>query len=228
MSSTYLLLIIVTLALGLGTQAYIKGMYSKYSKVEINLRATGADIARKMLNDNGLQDVEVHCVEGTLSDHYDPRTRVINLSRGVYEGNDVSAVAVACHECGHAVQHAQAYVPLRIRTALVPVANFGSNAWIVLLIIGFMLNMIGLVYLALIFFAFAVLFQIVTLPVEFNASKRGLAYIEGGCNCGWHPSEDVVKGSKKVLTAAAMTYVAAALVSVLQLLYYLSLAQGRD
>lgn len=224
MDPLYLILIVVTLALGLGTQGYIKSMYSKYSRVKINLNATGAQIARKMLNDNGLHDVQVNCVDGTLSDHYDPRTRVINLSRDVYMGNDVAALAVACHECGHAVQHAVGYMPLKVRTAIVPVASFGSNVWIILLICGFMFNAIGLVYAALACFAFAVVFQIVTLPVEFDASRRGLAYIESGCNSSWMPSADVLQGSKKVLHAAALTYVAAALISILQLLYYLGMA----
>lgn len=223
----YIILIVVTLALGLGTQGYIKSMYSKYSQVKINLNATGAQIARKMLNDNGLHDVQVRCVEGTLSDHYDPRTRVINLSRGVYTGNDVSALAVACHECGHAIQHAVGYAPLKVRTAIVPVASFSSNVWIILLICGFMFDAIGLVYAAIACFGFAVLFQVVTLPVEFDASKRGLAFIQSGCNSSWIPSADVLQGSKKVLTAAAMTYVAAALISILQLLYYLGMARSR-
>ena len=223
----YIILIVVTLALGLGTQGYIKSMYSKYSRVKINLNATGAQIARKMLNDNGLHDVQVKCVEGTLSDHYDPRTRVINLSRGVYTGNDVSALAVACHECGHAIQHAVGYAPLKVRTAIVPIASFSSNVWIILLICGFMFDAIGLVYAAIACFGFAVLFQIVTLPVEFDASKRGLAFIQSGCNSSWIPSADVLQGSKKVLTAAAMTYVAAALISILQLLYYLGMARSR-
>lgn len=223
----YIILIVVTLALGLGTQGYIKSMYSKYSRVKINLNATGAQIARKMLNDNGLHDVQVKCVEGTLSDHYDPRTRVINLSRGVYTGNDVSALAVACHECGHAIQHAVGYAPLKVRTAIVPIASFSSNVWIILLICGFMFDAIGLVYAAIACFGFAVLFQVVTLPVEFDASKRGLAFIQSGCNSSWIPSADVLQGSKKVLTAAAMTYVAAALISILQLLYYLGMARSR-
>ena len=223
----YIILIVVTLALGLGTQGYIKSMYSKYSRVKINLNATGAQIARKMLNDNGLHDVQVKCVEGALSDHYDPRTRVINLSRGVYTGNDVSALAVACHECGHAIQHAVGYAPLKVRTAIVPVASFSSNVWIILLICGFMFDAIGLVYAAIACFGFAVLFQVVTLPVEFDASKRGLAFIQSGCNSSWIPSADVLQGSKKVLTAAAMTYVAAALISILQLLYYLGMARSR-
>ena len=223
----YIILIVVTLALGLGTQGYIKSMYSKYSRVKINLNATGAQIARKMLNDNGLHDVQVKCVEGTLSDHYDPRTRVINLSRGVYTGNDVSALAVACHECGHAIQHAVGYAPLKVRTAIVPVASFSSNVWIILLICGFMFDAIGLVYAAIACFGFAVLFQVVTLPVEFDASKRGLAFIQSGCNSSWIPSADVLQGSKKVLYAAALTYVAAALISILQLLYYLGMARSR-
>ena len=218
----YIILIVVTLALGLGTQGYIKSMYSKYSRVKINLNATGAQIARKMLNDNGLHDVQVKCVEGTLSDHYDPRTRVINLSRGVYTGNDVSALAVACHECGHAIQHAVGYAPLKVRTAIVPIASFSSNVWIILLICGFMFDAIGLVYAAIACFGFAVLFQVVTLPVEFDASHRALVMLQDYGILG----ETEVKGSKSVLSAAAMTYVASAAASVLQLLRLLMIVNG--
>lgn len=212
----YLALIIVTLILGFGTQAYINSSYKKYSKVDSGTGLTGAQVARKMLDDNGLHHVQIRHVSGTLSDHYDPRSQTVNLSDGIYDSTSVSAAAVACHECGHAVQHAVGYAPMSVRTALVPLANFGSSAWLVLLCIGIFLNMSGLVLLACVVYGFAVLFQVVTLPVEFNASRRGLAYANNTLGVAG-------SGAKTVLTAAALTYVAAALTSIMQLLYYLSM-----
>lgn len=211
----YLMLIIVTFVLGLGTQAFINSSYKKYSRVDSGTGLTGAQVARRMLDDNGLTHVQVNCVAGTLTDHYDPRTQTVSLSEGIYSSTSVSAAAVACHECGHAVQHAVGYAPMSVRSALVPLANFGSSAWLVLLLIGIFLNISGLVLLAVIVYGFAVLFQIVTLPVEFNASRRGLAYANNTLGVAGN-------GAKTVLTAAALTYVAAALTSIMQLLYYLS------
>lgn len=212
---SYLTLIIVTLILGFGTQAYINSSYKKYSNVDSGTGLTGAQVARKMLDDNGLHHVQVRHVSGTLTDHYDPRTETVSLSDGIYDSTSVSAAAVACHECGHAVQHAVGYAPMNVRTALVPLANFGSSAWLVLLVIGIFLNMSGLILLACVVYGFAVLFQVVTLPVEFNASRRGLAYANNTLGVAGN-------GAKTVLTAAALTYVAAALTSIMQLLYYLS------
>ena len=211
----YLTLIIVTVILGFGTQWYINHSYKKYSAVDSHTGLTGAKIARRMLDDNGLQHVQVQCVGGTLTDHYDPSTQVVRLSEGIYSSTSVSAAAVACHECGHAVQHAQGYAPMRVRTALVPLANFGSSAWLVLLMIGIFLQLTNLILLACVVYGFAVLFQVVTLPVEFNASRRGLAYADNTLGLAG-------SGASTVLTAAALTYVAAALTSVMQLLYYLS------
>ncbi len=211
----YLMLIIVTFVLGLGTQWYINHAYKKYSQVDSATGLTGAQVARRMLDDNGLTHVQVNCVAGTLTDHYDPRTRVVSLSEDIYHSTSVSAAAVACHECGHAVQHATGYVPMNIRSALVPLANFGSSAWLILLMIGIFFQMTGLILLACFVYGFAVLFQVVTLPVEFNASRRGLAYANNTLNVAGN-------GAKTVLTAAALTYVAAALTSIMQLLYYLS------
>lgn len=211
----YLMLIIVTFVLGLGTQWYINHAYKKYSQVDSATGLTGAQVARRMLDDNGLTHVQVNCVAGTLTDHYDPRTCVVSLSEDIYHSTSVSAAAVACHECGHAVQHATGYVPMNIRSALVPLANFGSSAWLILLMIGIFFQMTGLILLACFVYGFAVLFQIVTLPVEFNASRRGLAYANNTLDVAGN-------GAKTVLTAAALTYVAAALTSIMQLLYYLS------
>ena len=220
---SYLGLIVITLILGFATQGYINHSYKKYSKVPIETGMTGAQAARKMLDDHGLQHVVIRRVSGELTDHYDPRSQTVNLSDGIYDGRSVSATAVACHECGHAVQHATSYLPINIRTALVPVANFGSSAWLILLLAGVFLNIMGLVYLAIIFYCFAILFQVVTLPVEFNASHRAMDYIRSGAGCGVALSSQASSGALTVLRAAALTYVAAALTSVLQLLYYLSI-----
>ena len=213
---SYLFLIVVTMIMGFGTQWYINHSYKKYSSVDSGTGMTGAQIARRMLDDNGLQHVQVHCVGGTLSDHYDPRDQTVSLSEDIYHSTSVSAAAVACHECGHAVQHAVGYVPMNIRSALVPVANFGSTAWLVLLVIGIALNSMNLVLIACLVYGFAVLFQVVTLLVEFNASRRGLAYVRNTLGVAGN-------GARTVLTAAALTYVAAALTSIMQLLYYLSI-----
>lgn len=220
---SYLAIVIVTVIIGFATQAYINSSYSKYSKVSAGLGMTGADMARKMLSDNGITDVVVKPCSGKLTDHYDPRNKTVNLSEGVYGSSSVAALAVACHECGHAVQHATAYGPLNARTALFPIANFGSSAWMILLIAGFLLNIFELVWAGLIVYAFAVLFQVVTLPVEFNASSRALAYIQ--TNTGMVQGQ-TYNGAKTMLTAAALTYVAAALTSVMQLLYYVSIFAG--
>lgn len=230
---SYLTLIIITMVLGFGTQAYINSAYKKYSRVPDDSGLTGAQVARRMLDDNGLHDVRVQAVAGSLSDHYDPRTRVVSLSEGVYSQASVSAMAVACHECGHAVQHAQGYAAMKLRTALVPLANIGSSAWLILLMIGIFLNLMQLVWVGIILYAFAVLFHIVTLPVEFNASRRALAYITGSSSGAVAPSsvalaipgDATARGAKTVLRAAALTYVAGALTSVLQLLYFLGMVR---
>ena len=232
--SSWFLLIIVTMVLGFGTQAYINSSYRKYASVPNESGLTGAQIARRMLDDNGLQDVQVRLVAGSLSDHYDPRTRVVSLSEGVYDQASVSAMAIACHECGHAVQHARGYAAMKVRSALVPIANFGSSVWLILLLIGIFLNMMQLFWLGIIFYAFAVLFQIVTLPVEFNASRRALSSITGSSSGAVTastqalaiPGDATADGARTVLRAAALTYVAAALTSVLQLLYFLGMVRG--
>ena len=235
MHSSYLLLIIVTMALGFAAQFYINHSYKKYARVANGTGLTGRQIARRMLDENGLQNVRIERVSGTLSDHYDPRTRVVRLSEGIYDQASVSAMAVACHECGHAVQHARGYVPMNVRSALVPIANFGSSAWLILIIAGIFLNWMGLIWLAIILYAFAVLFHVVTLPVEFNASRRGMGYIRGddggvvdSTMALALPGSDVARGARKVLTAAALTYVVGALTSVMELLYYISVFTNND
>ena len=229
---SYWSLVIVTMVLGFAAQAFINSSYRKYSQLPNGVGLTGAQIARRMLDDNGLYDVQVQAVSGTLSDHYDPGAHVVRLSTGVYGQASVSAMAVACHECGHAVQHARGYVPMSIRSALVPLANFGSSAWLILLIAGIFLHITGLIWAAIVLYAFAVLFHVVTLPVEFNASRRGLAYIKGAPSGAVNTSmalvvsgDDASSGARRVLIAAALTYVVGALTSIMQLLYYIGIAR---
>lgn len=232
--SSYWLLIIVTMVIGFATQGYINHAYKKYASVPNDTGLTGAQIARRMLDDNGLQDVGIKMVAGSLSDHYDPRTRIVSLSEGVYDRASVSAMAVACHECGHAVQHERGYAAMKLRSALVPLANFGSSAWLILLLIGFFLNIMQLVWVGIVLYAFAVLFHIVTLPVEFNASRRALAYITNTSTASVSapsmalavPGDITTVGARTVLRAAALTYVAGALTSVLQLLYFLGMVRS--
>lgn len=218
----YLLLVIVSTILGMATQAYIKSTYATWSKVPLDSTLTGADVARRMLSDEGVSGVRIEGIGGELTDNYDPRDNVLHLSQGNLRGGSVASAAVACHEAGHAVQHARGYVPVKIRSALVPVVNFTSNAWMLVFFLGIAMGAAGLMRLAIALFAFSVLFQVVTLPVEFDASRRAVAYVE---HSGLGPQ--AVRGAKRVLTAAALTYVAAALVSVLQLLYYLARTERR-
>lgn len=216
----YIVLALVSLVLGVLSQAYIKSTYKKWSQVPSGLNATGAAVAHRMLEVNGAGDVGITRVDGYLTDHYDPRDGQLHLSDDNYAQGSVASVVVACHEAGHAIQHAQGYMPVKVRTALVPVVNFTSQAWIFLFIAGIYLNILGLAQIALVLFGFSVLFHLVTLPVEIDASRRAVQYLG-------QVSQIDQRGAKAVLRAAAMTYVASALVSVLQFLYYLSAVNRR-
>jgi hypothetical protein len=224
--SLYLICFGIPLILGLAVQGWLKSTFSKNSQVPVASGKTGADVAREILDRNGLQGVPVHPSKaGPLSDHYDPRKRGVFLSEPVYAGRSIAATAVAAHEVGHAIQHAKGYAPMTIRSAIWPVAAFGSQAWFFILIAGVLFQAFGLVQLALVVFGAVIIFQLVTLPVEFNASRRAMASIReyGMVNDG----EAV--GARKTLTAAAMTYVAGALASIAQLLYFLAIfGGGRD
>ena len=206
----------IPLIFGLWAQSRVKGTFHKYSEVPEDTGLTGAAVARQILDANGLQGVPVNPVPGELSDHYDPRSRSVNLSEPVYGAATISSTAVAAHEVGHAIQHAKAYVPMTVRSALWPVTAFASNTWMFLLIAGALLGALNLVYVAIALFAAVVLFQIVTLPVEFDASRRAAVQLKtlGIAN----PDESV--GVRKVLTAAALTYVAGALAALSQLAYF--------
>ena len=214
---SYFVLIIVTLALGLGASGYVKHQLKKYAKVPSSSGLTGAQAAEKMLRDNGVMGVTIHRgKEG--ADHFDPRSNSISLSPSVFDHSTVTAYATACHEVGHACQYAQGYVPLKIRSAIVPAVNLASNAWIFILLAGIFFQLTGLIDIAIIAYAVVVLFQIVTLPVEFNASHRAMDYMKS-----IHMPQGEVAGSFSVLRACALTYVAAALASLLQLIYLLGI-----
>ncbi|MFS0672659.1 zinc metallopeptidase [Ornithinibacillus sp. 179-J 7C1 HS] len=214
---SYLIYIALLMIIPLWAQSRVKGTYKKYSKVSTSSMMTGAQVARKILDDNGLYDVEIRETKGTLTDHYDPRKKAVFLSSGIFHGHSMASSAVAAHEVGHAIQDAESYAFLRFRSALVPVANFGSNISIFLIIGGFLFNLTGLAVLGVIFFAAAVLFQLVTLPVEFDASNRAMAQL---VSTGVIRNNEELE-TKKVLNAAAMTYVAAALVAVAELIRFI-------
>ncbi len=217
-----LTLFIGTLVLTLGVQWWLRSTYGRWERVANASGLTGADTARAILRANGLHDVKVEPVPGQLSDHYDPRTRTVRLSEAHFRVPSVAGAAVAAHEVGHALQHAKAYAPLQWRSQLVPVAQIGQNfgPWIV--IGGFMLGIAGMIEVGILLFGAAVLFQLVTLPVEFDASKRAVAEME---RLGLATTADV-GGSKQVLNAAALTYVAAAAASVAYLMYYVMMFMG--
>lgn len=221
MEMSYLSLIIITLVLGIGSQALIKRTYAKWSQVPASSGMTGAQAARDMLDSNGLYEVGIAMIPGNLTDNYDPRANVLNLSEAVYNGRSVAAMAIACHEAGHAVQHATGYTPIKIRSAILPVASFASNVWIILLLIGIFMQVMGLVWLAVILYACVVAFQLATLPVEFDASSRALNTIKASMSMSVEQND----GAASVLRAAALTYVASALASFLQLLYFLGMAR---
>ena len=186
---------------------------SRYLKVRSQRGFTGEQVARQILDANGLYNVNIEMVRGHLSDHYDPRRKVVRLSQDVYYGNSITSVSVAAHECGHAIQHAKGYVPLNLRSSLVPVVNFASNISWLLIALGFVMRG-PFLEIGILLFSASVLFQIITLPVEFNASNRAIVQLS---NMGVLEGKEVSQG-RRVLTAAALTYVAAALTSVLQLL----------
>lgn len=225
---TYIVLVLPAVLFSLWASAKVNSTFKKYSKVH-NLRGiTGAQAARTVLDANGLRNVSIEHVSGKLTDHYDPKSNVIRLSDSVYSSTSTAAIGVACHEAGHAVQHAENYAPVKIRTAIVPITNIGSRLSTPLIILGLLLSSFGsiylqIAYLGIICFCSCVVFQLVTLPTEFNASSRALKAIESS----YLLTDDEQKGAKKVLSAAAMTYVAALAVSIMQLLRLVIMVSGR-
>lgn len=220
---TYVLLI-PGIILALYAQQKVRSTFAKYSRVRASTYKTGADIARELLAQAGLHDVPVERIGGQLSDHYDPRKRIMRLSPEVYGGSSIAALAVAAHETGHAIQHASNYVPLNIRNGLFPVAAFGSQAAFPLFFIGFLFASDTLMTVGIWFFLAALIFQVVTLPVEFDASRRAMRLLDAG---GYLTRDEAV-GARAVLSAAALTYIAAVAVSLLHLLRLLILRNARD
>lgn len=220
---TYVL-VLIGVILSLAASARVKSTFAKYSRVRSMSGLTGAQAAERILHRAGIYDVQIEHVQGQLTDHYDPRNKVLRLSDSVYSSSSIAAIGVAAHECGHAIQHQNSYIPLKIRGALVPVVNFGSAISWPLILIGLLLaGSQTLINLGIILFSTAVLFQLVTLPVEFNASRRAIQRLgETGILYA-----DEINQSKKVLNAAALTYVAAAAASILQLLRLIILFGGR-
>lgn len=221
---TYMLIVISAL-ISLFAQFLVNSRFSKYSRVRSRSGMTGAQAAERILQSQGIYDVAIQRVSGKLTDHYDPRNKTLNLSDAVYASTSVAAVGVAAHECGHAIQHARGYAPLSFRSALVPVANIGSQlSWLFIILGIFFGGSHTLIMIGILMFSAAVLFQLVTLPVEFNASGRALKLLSKTGIL----QKDEVSDTRKVLSAAALTYVAAATTAVLQLLRLLRLFGGND
>ncbi|AOT68416.1 zinc metallopeptidase [Geosporobacter ferrireducens] len=219
-----MMFLLPAIILAMYAQAKVRNTFQKYLKVSNQKGYTGAQVARAILDRNGLRDVEVEHVGGYLSDHYDPRVKVLRLSPQVFSGTSIASISVAAHEAGHAIQHGVGYIPLTMRNTIAPIASFGSQAVWMLVFGGFILGWTGLIDLGILLYMAAVAFQIITLPVEFNASSRAIEQLEIG---GFISTEEI-RPSKKVLDAAALTYVAAMAVSVAQLLRLLVLRNRRD
>ncbi|QEK11998.1 zinc metallopeptidase [Crassaminicella thermophila] len=219
-----MIFLIPAIILAMYAQMKVKTTFNRYLNIR-NMRGyTGAQVARMILDRNGLYDVSVEYTGGFLSDYYDPRSKVVRLSPQVYNGNSIASISVAAHEVGHAIQHGYGYVPLILRNTIAPIASFGSQAVWVLVFLGFLLGIGSLIDIGILFYLAAVIFQIITLPVEFNASSRAIMQLEMN---GIITSEEIIY-SKKVLNAAALTYVAAMAVSIAQLLRLILLRNRRD
>ena len=222
---SYLLIIAIGL-IGLIVQMRLQSVFKKYSREPFPGGFTGKDVAEKMLHDHGIYDVKVVSTRGHLTDHYNPTTRTVNLSESVYGSASIAAAAVAAHECGHAVQHAQGYAPLRLRSALVPIIQFSSNisTWVIIIGILVINTIPAIFWVGIATIAASALFSIVTLPVEYNASERALAWLEGGRVL----SPEQMRGATVSLRWAARTYLVAALSAIATLLYYLDFVRNND
>lgn len=219
--SSWIIFVLPAMLFAAYAQMKIKSTFNKYSRVSSGTGYTGAQIARMILDRNGLNDVRIQQVRGNLTDHYDPRTRVVSLSNPIYGGSSIASMSVAAHEVGHAIQHAEGYFPLILRNNIAPLANIGSRLVWVFIFIGFAISPF-FIELGIMLFLGVVLFQIVTLPVEINASRRALVQLENGI-----ASRENIKPAKEVLTAAALTYVAATLVAIGELLRILAMTNRR-
>lgn len=225
---SYIVMVLPFVLISLWASYNVNATFKRYSKQYSRRGITGAQAAQRVLSANGVQGVRVERVSGNLTDHYDPRTNVIRLSEGVYDSTSTAAIGVACHEAGHAVQYAQNYAPIRLRTAIIPITNLGSKLAMPLILLGLVFSALSqfgnaLIILGIAAFGLSLVFQLVTLPVEFNASRRAMENMEQSMLF----DEEELRGSKKVLSAAAMTYVAAVAVSILQLLRLLSIRGNR-
>jgi uncharacterized protein len=212
---------VVPLLFGLWAQMKVKRTFAKYSQVAPRNGMSGAQAAAAVLRSSGLPDLDIRPVAGRLTDHYDPRNRTLNLSEDVGQASSLAALGVAAHEAGHAVQDARGYTPMRIRQTLVPAATIGQSLWFIPVLLGLFLNLTGLVTIGLVLFAVIVLFQLVTLPVEFDASKRALVALQDGGLL----AADEVPGARAVLNAAALTYVAGFVAALGQLVYFFALSR---
>lgn len=221
---TYVLIVLPAVILAMWASANVNSTFKKYSKVPSSSGYTGMDAARRILDANGLTNIRIEHVSGNLTDHYDPKAGVIRLSDAVYANNSAAAIGVAAHEAGHAVQHAEKYAPLVIRNAIIPICSIGSNLAMPLIILGLVLDMFGLCYIGILAFGLAALFQLITLPVEFNASRRALAALESSGRF----SDTDLKNAGKTLRAAALTYVAALAVALASLLRIIVIVGGRN
>ncbi|MCD4820407.1 MAG: zinc metallopeptidase [Candidatus Cloacimonetes bacterium] len=219
-----MILIIPVLILAFYAQSKVKGNYEKFKRVQNSANVTGAEVAEEILHREGIFDVKIVDIEGTLSDHYNPKTKEVSLSKDIFFGSSISAISIAAHEVGHAIQHAKGYSFLNFRTSIVPLANIGSTAAFPLFFIGFLFRTGFLMDLGIIFFSGAFLFHLITLPVEFNASNRAFKQLSNGIV---HNDEEM-KGVKAVLNAAALTYVASTLMALMQLVRMLILRGSRN
>lgn len=220
---TYVLIVLPAVLIALWASANVNSTFKKYAQIPSTSGFTGADAARRILDANGLTHIRIEHVNGKLTDHYDPKAEVIRLSDSVYDNRSAAAIGVAAHEAGHAVQHAQGYFPLVVRNAIIPVCNIGSNLAMPLILLGLVLDVFGLCTIGILAFSLSTVFQLITLPVEFNASSRALAAL---ASSGRFTEEDL-SNTKKTLRAAALTYVAALAVSLANLLRLIILVNGR-
>ena len=208
----------------LAAQWYVKSTYNKWGKIPTSSRLTGEQATQRLISAGGLHEVEIQQIQGQLTDHYNPRKKVLSLSPGVYQGNSVASLAIAAHELGHALQDKENYFPLRMRSTLVPAVNIGSTLGWILIVVGLLINAVGLAWLGVIAFSGGALFALATLPVELNASSRAKQLLR---DSGIISSSEETRGVNSVLNAAALTYVASLLTAVMQLLYWISIVSGR-
>jgi Zn-dependent membrane protease YugP len=220
----YILFMAPAILFMLVAQWYVNSTYKKWGQIPNKSGITGSEVAQRIINRGGLNNIQINQISGQLSDHYDPRKKELSLSTGVYQGNSVAAIAIAAHELGHALQDQDGYLPLRFRSMIVPAVNIGSTLGWILIMIGLVLNVLDLAWLGVFAFSGGAIFALATLPVEFNASSRAKALLR---ESGILLSQEEVNGVNKVLNAAALTYVASLFTAVMQLLYWVSIISGR-